>query len=182
MPRYVAFLRAINVGGSHVVKMDALRAIFKDLGFKGVETFIASGNVIFETRSKDVTGLERRIEVALEMILGYEVATFIRTLDEIASIARAEPFPAATLAKAGSFNVGLLKGPLPDASRRLLAKLTTDVDDFRAIGSELYWLCIGGQGGSKISNAVFERTLKVKATFRGMRTMEKLAAKYPPTS
>ena len=179
MPRYVAFLRAINVGGSHVVKMDTLRARFEGLGFSRVETFIASGNVIFETRSKDAAGLERRIEAMLEMSLGYEVATFIRTLNEVASIARAEPFPAAALAKAGSFNVGLLKGPLPGASHRRLAQLKTDVDDFRASGSELFWLCIGGQGGSKVSNVVFERTLKIKATFRGMRTMERLAARYP---
>ena len=56
MPRYVAFLRAINVGG-HVVKMERLRALFEDLGFAKVETLIASGNVIFETRAEDAGAL-----------------------------------------------------------------------------------------------------------------------------
>jgi uncharacterized protein (DUF1697 family) len=68
---------------------------------------------------------------------------------------------------------------LSAAARRDLNRLRTDVDDFHVHGSELYWICMKKQSESKISNAVFERTLKVTATFRGMRTMEKLAAKYP---
>jgi uncharacterized protein (DUF1697 family) len=72
MPRYVAFLRAINVGG-HIVKMDALRRHFASLGFDDVETFIASGNVIFQSRSTAAAALERRIEACLEERLGYEV-------------------------------------------------------------------------------------------------------------
>ena len=72
MTQYFAFLRAINVGG-RVVKMDRLRQIFESLGFSGVETFIASGNVVFETSSNNVKTLERKIENALREALGYEV-------------------------------------------------------------------------------------------------------------
>lgn len=61
----------------------------------------------------------------------------------------------------------------------MLLRLRTDIDDLHVHGSELYWICRKSQSKSKISNAVFERTLRVKATFRGMGTMEKLAAKYP---
>ena len=178
MARYAAFLRAINVGG-HVVKMEVLRAAFEDLGFAGVETFIASGNVIFETRAKDLVAVERKIEQVLERRLGYEVATFIRSLEGVAAIARYQPFPKAAMTAAVSLNVGLLKEPPGDATRAALGRLRTDIDDFHVNGSELYWICLKRQSESKISNAVFERVLKVKATFRGMRTMEKLAAKYP---
>lgn len=178
MSLHVAFLRAINVGG-HVVKMDALRAIFEDIGFAKVETFIASGNIIFDTRSRDLAALERKIEMALEPALGYEVATFIRSLEDVARIARYQPFSPSATAAAVSVSVGLLKEPLPRAVRSAVEGLKTDIDDLHAHGSELYWLCVKGQAESKISNAVFERTLKVKATFRGMRTMERLAAKYP---
>ena len=179
MRRYVAFLRAINVGGSHVVKMDDLRAIFEDAGFANVETFIASGNVIFETRAKNLGTLERKIEQVLEGILGYEVATFIRSLEGVAGIAQYRPFSPSAMASARALSVGLLKEPLPAAARAALAGLKTDIDDFHTNGSELYWICQKGQGPSRISNAVFERTLKVTATLRGLRTMEKLAAKYP---
>ncbi len=120
MARYVAFLRAINVGGSHVVKMDALKAMFEDLGFAKVETFIASGNVIFETPSRDLVAVERKIEQVLEKRLGYEVATFIRSLEGVAAIARYQPFPKAAMAAAVSLNVGLLKEPLPKAASAAL--------------------------------------------------------------
>jgi uncharacterized protein (DUF1697 family) len=178
MSRYVAFLRAINVGGSHVVKMDALREIFEGLGFAKVETFIASGNVIFETRSKDPKAVERKIEGALAGALGYEVATFIRSFEEVGAITRHPSFPPRTLASAIALNVGLLKEPLSAAARAALPSLRTSVDDFHAHGSELYWICLTRQSESKVSNAVFERVLKLNATFRGMRTLEKLLAKY----
>jgi uncharacterized protein (DUF1697 family) len=61
MPRYVAFLRAINVGG-HIVKMDYLRSLFEELGFTNVETFIASGNVVFDSSYKNPASLEKKIE------------------------------------------------------------------------------------------------------------------------
>lgn len=179
MPRHVAFLRAINVGGSHVVKMDALRGWFEGLGYTNVETFIASGNVIFEARSKDLASMERRIEKTLEARLGYEVATFIRSLEDVAAITRYQPFAPEIMASAAALNVGLLKAPLSAAARAALPSLRTAVDDFHTKGSELYWICLKRQSESKISNAVFERTLKLKATFRGLRTLEKLAAKYP---
>jgi uncharacterized protein (DUF1697 family) len=54
MPKYIAFLRAINVGG-HIVKMKDLRELFGSLGFTGVETVLASGNVVFETRAGATT-------------------------------------------------------------------------------------------------------------------------------
>ena len=78
MPRLVAFLRAINVGG-HTVTMEELRRLFTSLGGKDVETFIASGNVIFNSRSRDIPALEHTIEQRLHAALGYEVATFVRT-------------------------------------------------------------------------------------------------------
>jgi uncharacterized protein (DUF1697 family) len=88
--RYVAFLRGINVGG-HPVKMEQLAAAFESLGFENVSTFIASGNVIFESSARPAT-LEPRIEQHLGGWLGYAVNTFLRTEKEIASIAAHEPF------------------------------------------------------------------------------------------
>lgn len=181
MARYVAFLRAINVGG-HVVKMDVLKAAFAGLGFTNVETFIASGNVIFDARSKERVNLERRIERALEGTLGYEVATFIRTLAEVAAIARYEPFPRAAMAQAASLNVGLLKGPMDPGLWSAVETFRTEIDEFHLNDSELYWMCRSRQMESKFSNAAFERKLRLSATFRGLKTISKLAAKFPPTS
>ena len=93
MARYIAFLRAINVGG-RTVKMDRLRELFEAMKFTDVSTFIASGNVVFNAPGKDPVVLETRIEKHLQQSLGYEVATFLRTPSELATMATFEPFPA----------------------------------------------------------------------------------------
>ncbi|MGH7483915.1 MAG: DUF1697 domain-containing protein, partial [Longimicrobiales bacterium] len=84
MARCFAFLRAINVGG-RTVRMAALRELFDALGLERVETFIASGNVVFDVEGQeDPSALERRIEERLRRELGYEVATFLRARPELA--------------------------------------------------------------------------------------------------
>ena len=91
MPKYVAFLRAINVGG-HTVKMDYLRSLFEGIGFASVETFIASGNVIFDSKAKNTKTLEQKIERHLLAELGYAVTTFIRATSELTEIVDHDPF------------------------------------------------------------------------------------------
>ncbi len=177
MPKYFAFLRAINVGG-HTVKMDHLRGIFESLGFSNVETFIASGNVIFETRSKDAGALEKLIERKLKDTLGFEVAAFLRSDSELVDIADYKPFPTTQTESAAALNVAFLSAPLADREKKLLAALKTDIDDFHAHGREVYWLCLKKQSESKFSNAVFEKTLGRRATFRGINTVRKMAEKY----
>jgi len=179
MPRYIAFLRAINVGG-HTVKMEALQALFESLGHSRVETFIASGNVIFETKSGNTQALQKRIEDLLRKSLGYDVATFIRTDAEVANIAGYRPFVDSALKSARALNVAFLDGPLPGEAQKALMRLKTNVDDFHVHGREAYWLCRKKQSESAFSNAVFERALKIQTTFRGFNTVVRLAAKYPP--
>jgi len=179
MPRYVAFLRAINVGG-HVVKMDDLRRQFERLGFKDVETFIASGNVVFTAASRDAAALERKIERALEKAFGYEVKTFVRTLAEVAEVAAHKPFADSRIRSAGAYCVGFLAAPLPPDAAKVVLALKNGEDDFHVNGREVYWICTKRQGESTFSNALLEKTLKARSTFRGFNTVQKLAAKYPP--
>ncbi len=177
MSRYIAFLRAINVGG-HTVTMERLRQLFEELGFVNVETFIASGNVVFETTARSTATLEKKIAAHLKDALGYEVATFIRTPSELAAIAAYRPFPPDMHAAALAFNIGLLAEPLDAASVQKVLALKTDIDDFHVQGREIYWLCRVRQSDSKFSNAVLEKTLKRAATWRGANTILKMAAKY----
>jgi uncharacterized protein (DUF1697 family) len=179
MPRFITFLRAINVGG-HTVKMEALRQHFESLGFSNVETFIASGNVIFETKSNNARALESMIEDSLWNTLGYEVATFLRTDVELARLADYQPFPKPDLEAAAALNLAFLKEPPGDASVKKLLSLKTDIDDFHVHGREVYWLCLKKQSESTFSNAVLEKTMGVKSTLRGVNTVQKMAAKFPP--
>lgn len=180
MSRFVAFLRAINVGG-HTVKMDDLNQLFESLGFSRVETFIASGNVVFETTSKNIRALEKKIEKKLKEALGYEVATFIRTDVELAEIANYQPFRPSQLGAAAALNIAFLADTLDDESRHKLIALRTDIDDFHVHGREIYWLCRRKQSESTFSNAVLEKALGRQSTLRGANTVAKMAAKYPPS-
>jgi uncharacterized protein (DUF1697 family) len=158
--------------------MARLRDEFEALGFGDVETFIASGNVIFTARRADDPALARKIEARLRATLGYEVATFVRTGAEVAAVAAFQAFDDARVKSAGAFCVGFLDKPLDAAAKRALQTLETDIDAFRTNGRELYWLCTKRQSESTFSNVRFEKVVKVRATFRGINTIMKLSAKY----
>lgn len=176
--RYVAFLRAVNVG-KRQVKMDRLRAIFEGMGFGGVETFIASGNVIFTSPEADARALEKRIEGVLRKELGFEVETFLRTPAELNAIARYRPF--ADAGDAHPVYVNFLYEPLPDDAAARLAALRTDADEFHVHGREFYWLGRKGMGGTEVKPPQLAKAVgKVPFTNRNVTTVRKLAAKYPP--
>jgi len=173
MPRYIALFRAINVGG-HTVKMELLRTLFGEMGFDDVSTFIASGNVVFTCGEEDAAALEERIEQHLHNSLGYEVVTFIRTPDELRTMMEELPFSASEIADAGALNVAFLKALMSPEQEAGLQKLTTEIDTFRTFGREVFWHCLKKQSESTFSNAVLERTLSLRATFRGINSLRKL--------
>jgi uncharacterized protein (DUF1697 family) len=175
VPRYVAFLRAINVGG-HTVKMETLRALFEGLRFKNVSTFIASGNVLFDADRSDPAALELRIEKHLEKALGYEVGTFLRSTDQVAAVAAYEPFDAARAAAAHTVSVTFLKGPLDAGVRRAIMALRCDTDDFHANQRELYWLTETPMSDSTVARPLL-KTLGKVGTMRNLTTVRKLASK-----
>lgn len=178
MPKYVAFLRAINLG-SHTVKMDDLRRLFEEMGFSNVETFIASGNVLFEADLTCSQALERQVEEALQAALGYGVATFIRTTDELAEIIRYQPFQDAGL-ESGSHTLYiafLAKPPGEQAVQKLLA-LASEVNQFHVHACEIYWLCQTSFSDSGFSLAQLEKALGLPATIRNASTVKKIVEKY----
>lgn len=184
MPRHIAFLRAINVGGRYV-KMDRLRRLFADMGFTNVETFIASGNVIFDAETGDAAALERKIVEGLQTGLGFHVDTFVRAPEELAVIAAAWPFDdgeRAAVAEGHDMHYITFLGASPDeAERRRVLAYETDVDSLRIDGREVYWLCRRSLGDSPLTAALLERALGMPGTLRNARTVVKIAAKYYST-
>jgi uncharacterized protein (DUF1697 family) len=179
MTRYAAFMRALNVGG-HVVKMEELKKIFVKLGHSKVESFIASGNIVFESPSKDTAALEQKIEAALEKALGYDVATFVRDFDELAAIGSAMPFKG--LIDAPTYVVGFLHAPLDAAVKKRFMALAAKEDRFAASGREVWWHSTIRQGESKFSANVFDKALGVQSTWRNLRTVRKMALRWGTAS
>lgn len=173
MPRYVAFLRAINVGGRNVT-METLRGVLAPLRLVNIETFIASGNVIFETRAAPAK-LEARIARVLEAGLGYPVKTMLRSFEEV----RAIDAVARSLPESTAKNVGLLAAEPAAAAVQAFLKLQTPLDKLEVRGRELYWLSQVRQSESALFKVDFERLLGVALTMRGASTIAKLCAKYP---
>lgn len=174
--KYIAFLRAINVGGRRV-KMDVLRNIFVGInGLSQVETFIASGNVIFHSDSPAKT-LEPQIETVLNDKLGYQVETFIRTPDELRQIRQNIPFLDYN-ADADSLYVGFLQSTPSEDALTKLQKLTSDIDFFHVNNTELYWLCRKTISESKVSGNKIEKALGMPTTLRDISTVHKMSDKY----
>ena len=179
--RYVALLRGINVGG-HRVEMRRLRALFEELGFRDVSTFIASGNVVFSTDSDDAEGLRTSIEGHLERELGYAVATFLRTPAELALTADAGKGDARDGEPGASHYVIFLHDPAQDSLRSELRALESDVDAFRCAGREIHWTMRGKLSESPLFGGAIERaTRRVPTTMRNMTTLRRLAAKVGAT-
>jgi uncharacterized protein (DUF1697 family) len=176
MPRYIAFLRAVNVGG-RTVKMDRLREIFESLGLTEVETFIASGNVIFRSRSAKPAALEKKIEAQLRKSLGFDVSTLIRSTSELSGIVGLDAFPGA-VKPTSSLYVGILKSAPDEGVRQRVLAFRTPTDEFRVEGREIYWLCHTQSMDSIVSGGRLEKSVGMAATFRNVTTLRKLAEKY----
>jgi uncharacterized protein (DUF1697 family) len=174
--RYIALLRALNVGG-HTVAMARLRSLFVDLGFQDVQTLIASGNVIFEASGRNAAALERRIAQHLETSLGYPVPTFLRTPAELGAVIEHRPFPAALSAPGARLFIAFLGAvPSPQATRNVLG-LRAPTDKLAVAGRELYWLCRVPTTQAAVSGAVLEKTLGMPVTVRNVTTVRKLVAR-----
>lgn len=169
MALHVAFLRAINVGRRRV-SMDRLRAPFVELGFEGVSTFIASGNVIFRGDGKPAE-VEPNIEAALGGALGFEVVAFVRSAGSIARIVRDQPFDGGD---DDSVHVGFLKKAATAGGKRALEALGTDVDTVTVKGPQIYWLARGGMGRATVSGATLEKAVGGPTTFRSLKMLRRL--------
>lgn len=174
--RYVAFLRAVNVGG-RVVKMQDLKTAFESLPVKNVETFIASGNVIFETGVRDPALLERKAEAQLRDVFGYEIDTFMRSIDELQRIAECRPYQdIASSGEGGTVYVGFLRQAVGRDAQRRLKALSTVVDEFCSNNREVLWLHRNVPHASPTPS--IEKVLGLRATFRNARTVRRIAERY----
>ena len=178
MFRFIALLRAINVGGGRTVKMQSLRQVFESLGFSKVATFIASGNVVFETTTKEAKTLERKIERTLKEALGYEVRTFVRGEAELVKIATYRPFTQSKFDEAWHSNIIFLADNLNEKLKQDVNALGTNTDAFEVHGREIYWWRRRKQNGALFSTVSLEKILGPAFTVRGANTIKRIVSKY----
>lgn len=166
MAGYAAFLRAINVGGRNMIRMDALKALHEDLGFKSVRTHLQSGNVVFAAKSADAAKIER----AILKTLGMEITVILRTAAELRAAMKANPFPERV--EEGNRLVVVFLSGAPKDPKALDAY--TGPEEKQVAGRELYIYYGNDMGHSKLTNALIEKKLGVKGTARNWNTVTKM--------
>jgi uncharacterized protein (DUF1697 family) len=166
--------------GGHRITSEELRSRFQEMGFRDVETFRASGNVVFAAGEEAPAAITARVQEGLAASLGYEVSTFLRSAGEVRAIAALRPFaPARLAASAGRMQVVLLSKRAATATREQVLSLATGQDGLAFGERELYWLPRAGTMDSELDLKMLERLLG-QMTIRTKGTVEQFAGRHFP--
>ncbi len=178
MPTHAAFLKGMNLGNRRLTN-EQLRGHFESIGLDDVATFRASGNVVFSSpRRRSEQALVEMIEGELAKLLGYPVAAFVRSGEELLAIAAAEPFDARTHGRLHGKPQVMLLGSAPSASaRRKALALAGEEDALAFAGRELHWLPAGGVSDSPLDMKALAAVLG-PVTVRTRATIEQIAARH----
>jgi len=173
MISYIAFLRGINVSGHKIIKMSDLAKMFTVLKFKNVKTYIASGNVLFESNEKDVSKLEAKIEKEILKTFGFDVVVFVRTREELEKIVKLNPFAKIKIDKPKFYVLfmkeNFTKLKLPFFSEKYAVEVIAMLEN--------NFFCVArpdviGSGGG--ANLFIEKEHRIPATTRNWNTIIKI--------
>jgi uncharacterized protein (DUF1697 family) len=173
MPEYISLLRGINVGGK-TLKMDKLRSIYESLNLRDIKTYIQSGNVLFNARIKNVEKIKKEIEIRINKEASLAVTVIIRTPIELKKILSSNPFVNSGIKEIDRMYVTFLENEPTKELLKELKPARETKDEFKVIGKEIFLFCPGGYGRTILSNDFFEKKLRMNATTRNWRTVNKL--------
>ena len=171
LTKYISLLRGVNVGGSARLKMADLVQICESLGFENAETYLQSGNVIFDYDGRDASALSNRIEKALKDRLGLKVSVFIRTPSDLARIVARQPFKNRDRSR---LHVTFLYANPQRDGLAAMKEAARGGEEFSMSNMEVYLFLPNGMGTTKLSNNFIEKTLGVPATTRNWNTTNAL--------
>ena len=169
MPTYISLLRGINVSGQKKILMADLKAIYEELGFSNVRTYIQSGNVVFRFEKTIAKELQQLIFDKLFTHYGFEVPNLILYPAEIEKALINNPYQ--NIEK--PYFTFLSEQPLQENIEEL-RKFSFDNEFYELKDKVIYSHYPNGAGKSKMTLNFFEKKLKVAATNRNFRTTKKL--------
>ena len=169
----ISMLRGVNVGGHNKIKMDALRDLYGSLGLRYPQTYVQSGNVVFQAEAKDLAPLAKRIEDAIERKFGFRPGVILRSTADLRDVIARNPFAKGRGIDASKLLVTFLAAvPSPEAREEVL-RIKAGPEEVRIDGRELYVYFPDGIGRSKVWPAI-EKALKRSGTGRNWNTVTKL--------
>ncbi|MFB6366107.1 DUF1697 domain-containing protein [Paenibacillus elgii] len=173
MTIYIALLRGINVGGHNKIKMAELKRTLETMGLHRVQTYIQSGNVLFESEESPET-LRLRIEEEIRAVFGISITVVLRMAEELERIIADCPYAAISLAEGESIHISLLTEAPPQKVVDLLSASERDNDEYYIHGREIYFLFRQSILDSRLAKHL--NKLGDMVTTRNWNTMNKLAA------
>ncbi|ANI88556.1 hypothetical protein A9P82_04150 [Arachidicoccus ginsenosidimutans] len=174
METYIAVLRGINVSGKNIVKMDALRKHFADVGFSNVKTYIQSGNIVFQNKKETTKKLETKIIDLIKKQFSFDIPVLVKEINEWKTIAQKNPFTNDKSKAIEHLHVTFLSGKPDDSAVEKIKENSWQSDEFIVTDNAIYLYCPNGYGNTKLTNTFWENKLKLKATTRNWKTVNEL--------
>jgi len=169
----VAFLRAVNVGGTARIAMAELKALAEDIGLADPKTLLQSGNLVFEAGGRPAGAIEKLLEREVAARLGVETDIMVRTARQLKAAIARNPFPKEAKNDPSRLHVRFLKTPASAAAVTSLSRAIKEREIVKGTGGEVFIYYPDGAGTSKLTNAVIERHL-ARGTSRNWNTVTKL--------
>ena len=174
MPVIICMLRGVNVGGRNMIKMDALKALCISLKLKDPQTYVQSGNVIFNSGEKDLAKLAKRLQDAIEKSHGFRPGVMLRTLAELQQVIARNPFAKRSGIEPGKLIVNFLADDPGKQARENALAIKIGPEEMHLVGREAYIYFPNGQGRSKFPSAAIERALGTSGTGRNWNSVTKM--------
>lgn len=173
MHKYISLLRGINIGGRNIIKMEALRQSYANIGLSNVQSYIQSGNLTFES-ALDAATLSQQIKNVIAKDFGFDVPTLVKNAQDFANICAANPLTQAERDGSELHIVFLAEPNADDASMQQLAKLRHKTEELAWHPEAVFLFCPNGYHKSKLHNNYLEAQLKTVATTRNWRSCQKI--------
>ena len=174
MPVMVSMLRGINLGPHRRISMNDLRAVYESLGLENVQTYVQSGNVLFQTTQRAESKLAATIESAIEKRFGFRSDVILRTAAEMRDVVAKNPFDGRKGIEPNKLLVTFLAAEPAREAREKVLKLDTGQEELHLLGREIFIYYANGLARPKIPWTAIADTLKTPGTGRNWNTVLKL--------
>lgn len=172
--RWIALLRGINVSGQKIIRMELLRAAVEAAGLQNVQTYIQSGNLVFDTNEKSATVLADLLHACIEQNFGFQVPVWVIQAAEIEQCLRLDPFQEADQYDPKRCFYGLLSSH-PNEEQIAALRARIELPEEVAVHGRLLFAYIPGNAArSQLDIKHIEKTLQCKATLRNQNTLKAL--------
>lgn len=174
MKTYISILRGINVSGHKLIKMDALRNLYENMGFSNVTTYVQSGNVIFRGEDIELKILEKQISQQIEKEFGFQVPVIVLSIEKLQQIIDNNPFAEDKNKDQSFFHVTFLSSRPDKYDTNTIEDKKQNEEEISFSDNAVYLYCPNGYGRTKLTNNFLEAKLKVGATTRNWKTTQEL--------